>query len=96
LDGTREFLVNDGFAAARHLAQHVYLGFLTPAPRAVAAGQGGANAQEAALRHSPEAGQELVRFLLEWNPLPSEDGAGHPPVWAIASRLRLDPGRDAR
>jgi hypothetical protein len=71
-----------GFAQATDVAKYSYLSFLPmqviapPPPGAV----------------NPDAGegQELVRFLLDWNPLPSRDVAGEPAMVVDSGSFRLN------
>ena len=74
-----------GFANPANLEGYAYLDFL---PDKVRTETGNSTSELA-----PEHGQDLVRFLLNWNPFPSRDSAGHPPVTARDGDFHLEPLR---
>jgi len=79
-DRVRAMLTKAGFARTTDVARYAYLQLLpamipsTPASHTA----------------SPTTGQEVVRFLINWNPFPSRDLAGQPPVVLADGKLRLE------
>ncbi len=80
----RTHLKTAGFARATNVAEYSYLSFL---PIEVV--------EPAANAIDPQEGQGFVRFLLDWNPLPSRDQAGEPAMVVDGDKFTLNsPVRD--
>jgi hypothetical protein len=76
----RDQLTRHGFGDARTVAWYSYLDFLPMRVVDPTTTRG----------PDPQAGQGLVRFLLDWNPLPSRDLAGEPAMRVDEDRFRLN------
>lgn len=75
----RRIAESSGFARGNPVADYAYLDFV-----------GIDTAEPPKETTAPQTGQGLLRFLLEWNPLPSRDLAGKPAMGVDGDRFRLE------